>query len=223
MSFTIIDEDDSFIVVDKPPGLLSVPGRGPDKQDCLITRVQAIRPGVLLVHRLDRDTSGLLILAKTPAAQRALGRSFEHRLVDKTYTAVVWGTLQPSDASEWQTIDLPLIIDWPARPKNKVCFETGRPSVTHWKRAVEQTGSWQPPVDHTRVVLQPVTGRSHQLRVHLLALGHPILGDSLYGPGFGGHDEVATCAPRLMLHATTLSLPHPTTGVTMDWTSPPPF
>ena len=218
-----MDEDDSFIVLDKPAGLLSVPGRGADKQDCLSARVQALQPQALVVHRLDMATSGLVIMAKGLAAQQALSRSFEQRQADKRYTAVVWGTLVPDNPTDWQTIDLPLTPDWPARPKSKVCLETGKPSLTHWQ--VIETPQEAPPISvaHTRVLLHPVTGRSHQLRVHLLALGHPILGDALYGEDFDGHSGVLHATPRLMLHATSLTLPHPVTGVTLHWTSPPPF
>jgi tRNA pseudouridine32 synthase / 23S rRNA pseudouridine746 synthase len=223
LSVTIVDEDDSYIVLDKPAGLLSVPGRGPDKQDCLSARVQALCPSALVVHRLDMATSGLVIMAKSLAAQQALSRAFELRQTQKTYTALVWGAPQASAPSAWQTIDLPLIPDWPARPKSKVCTVTGKPSTTHWQVLSAASPTPSIVVPHARLLLRPITGRSHQLRVHLLALGHPILGDALYGAGFDGHDEVAHAAPRLMLHATALSLPHPTTGVTMEWTSPAPF
>jgi tRNA pseudouridine32 synthase/23S rRNA pseudouridine746 synthase len=217
----IVDEDDDFIVLDKPSGLLSVPGRGPDKADCLSARVQAVRPGALVVHRLDMDTSGLLIMAKTPQAQSALSKSFAQRLTHKRYSALVWGRPQ-AQSEDWQVIDLPLIIDWPNRPKNKVCWEEGRPSTTRWRIAnPSENASLEVP--HTRLDLEPITGRSHQLRVHLLSLGHPILGDTLYGQDFEGTDAVARAAPRLMLHAAYLSLPHPTKGTALEWTSPPPF
>ena len=217
-------EDDALIVLDKPSGLLSVPGRGPDKADCLSARVQAQCPQALVVHRLDMDTSGLIVMAKTPTAQRRLSESFAKRETHKRYIAVVWG--QPIGAqtpAEWQTIDLPLVVDWPNRPKSKVCFEHGKPSITRWRILRNAPGESQPWPGHSRLELEPVTGRSHQLRVHLLSLGHPILGDPLYGKALDGSDAVWRAAPRLLLHATTLSLPHPITGDAMTWTSHVPF
>ncbi len=198
--------DDAVLVVDKPAGLLTVPERGPEKADCLRARLAKDFPEIRLVHRLDRDTSGLVVFALTPQAQAHLGRQFENRVVDKRYIARVWG-IPPEHSGR---IELPLIVDWPNRPRQKVCFETGRPAVTEWRllRAEGETA---------RLQLKPRTGRSHQLRVHLAALGHPILGDTLYAEG------PARDAPRLMLHAERLGFVHPETGVRLAFRSPPPF
>jgi len=196
----------ALVVVDKAAGLLTVPGRGEDKADCLISRLRATLPGVLLVHRLDRDTSGLIVFALTAQAQAHLGQQFERRSVDKRYHARVAGVPDQSKGR----IDLPLTVDWPNRPRQMVCHQTGRPAVTDW-RLLRAEG------DTARVQLRPRTGRSHQLRVHMLALGHPILGDTLYASG-AGRDH-----PRLMLHAERLGLVHPETGAKLEFRAPPPF
>ena len=215
--FTLIHIDDALLVLDKPAGLLAVPGRGADKQDCLSARVQQRYPEALIVHRLDMATSGLLVMARSPEAQRALSKAFAARQVHKRYVAVVQGALPPPDTADgWGAIDLPLILDWPNRPLSKVDFATGKPSLTRWRVARSgQTGEASPT---TRVELEPVTGRSHQLRVHLLALGHPILGDALYAP-----PEVQALSPRLLLHACELTLPHPATAEPLRLVSPAPF
>jgi len=202
----VLHADDTLVVVDKPAGLLSVPGRGEDKADCLITRLQVSYPDLLLVHRLDRDTSGLIVFALTPKAQAHLGRQFEGRTVDKRYHARVMGLPQGGKGR----IDLPLTVDWPNRPRQMVCHDTGRPAVTDW-RLLRAEGAT------ARVQLRPRTGRTHQLRVHMQALGHPILGDSLYATG-AGRDY-----PRLMLHAERLGLTHPETGAKLEFRAPPPF
>ncbi len=202
----VLHEDAQLLVLDKPAGLLSVPGKGAHLADCLISRAQAAFPDALLVHRLDRDTSGVMVFAMTPAAQRHLGLQFEKRQVKKTYVARVWGQLEPKDG----TVDAPLIVDWPNRPRQKIDWDTGKPAVTDWKVQRHE--------DHaTRVRLFPQTGRSHQLRVHMLSLGHPILGDPFYATG------EALDAPRLMLHATELRLRHPEGGRGMRFVSKPPF
>lgn len=211
--FELLYVDDHMLVLNKPSGLLSVPGRGPDKQDCLSARVQRRYPDALIVHRLDMQTSGLLAMARGIAAQRALNRAFEQRLVHKRYQAVVDGIARVTGPDEWGVIDLPLELDWPNRPKHIVDFERGRPSVTRWRVMspdLERGG--------TRLELEPVTGRSHQLRVHLQAIGHPILGDDLYASL-----EAVARASRLLLHAHELKLPHPVTGELMIFSSPPPF
>ena len=202
----ILHEDSHIVVVNKPSGLLSVPGRGAHLADCLLTRVQAAFPDALLVHRLDRDTSGVMVFALTPHAQRNLSMQFEKRSTKKTYIARVFGQLQPKTG----TVDLPLIVDWPNRPLQKVCHETGKPAVTDW-RVLKQTDS------ETRVRLTPKTGRSHQLRVHMLALGHPILGDPLYATG------AALDHPRLMLHSEELRISHPESGKGMSFRAKAPF
>ena len=202
----VLHEDAQLLVLDKPAGLLSVPGKGAHLADCLISRAQAAFPDALLVHRLDRDTSGVMVFAMTSAAQRHLGLQFEKRQVKKTYVARVWGQLEPKDG----TVDAPLIVDWPNRPRQKIDWDTGKPAVTDWKVQRHE--------DHaTRVRLFPQTGRSHQLRVHMLSLGHPILGDPFYATG------EALDAPRLMLHATELRLRHPEGGRGMRFVSKPPF
>lgn len=203
----ILHADHELLVVNKPAGLLSVPGKGPHLADCLLARVQSAFPTALLVHRLDRDTSGVMVFAQTPHAQRHLGLQFEKRQTQKTYLARVSGLLQPRKG----TVDLPLIVDWPNRPRQMVCHDTGKPAVTDW-RVVRYDG------DETRVRLMPRTGRSHQLRVHMLALGHPILGDPFYATGPARDDH-----PRLMLHSEELRLRHPDGGVGQKFRAKAPF
>lgn len=202
----ILHADETIIVVNKPSGLLSVPGRGEDRSDCLINRLRAEFPDVLLVHRLDLDTSGVIIFARTKAAQGHLGKQFEARIPKKIYAARLWGEMAEKEGR----VDLPLIVDWPNRPRQHVNFETGKPAVTDWRAL--KTGNGE-----TRVRLVPLTGRSHQLRVHMAALGHPILGDPLYAEG------EAQAHPRLMLHAESLRLRHPDTGVMQSFSAPAPF
>jgi tRNA pseudouridine32 synthase/23S rRNA pseudouridine746 synthase len=206
---TIVQADEALVVVCKPAGLLSVPGRGPDRADCVAARVQALFPDALIVHRLDMSTSGLMVFGRGLSAQRALGRAFETRQVSKHYVAVVAGHL----AEEQGSVALPLICDWPNRPRQKVDWELGKPALTHW-RVIERT----PTGPTCRVELQPITGRSHQLRVHLSTLGHPILGDELYAP-----PSVVALAPRLLLHASRLGLAHPSNGEWLQFEDPPPF
>ncbi len=202
----VLHLDDDLIVVSKPSGLLSVPGKDPAHQDCLELRVKALHPNALLVHRLDMDTSGVMVFAGNPQAQRHLGLQFERRHLEKTYEALVWG--QPTDEG---VVRLPLIVDWPNRPLQKVCHETGRPAETYWK-VLERFK------DHTRVELAPKTGRSHQLRVHMLEIGHPILGDRFYANG-----EALAASRRLCLHARKLRLRHPTGGAWVEFEEPTPF
>ena len=200
-------EDAACLVVDKPAGLLSVPGRGADKADCLSARVQARYADALVVHRLDMATSGLILFARGVDAQRTLSRAFAQRATHKRYVALVRGRVD-GEAGE---IDLPLAADWPNRPLQKVDLAQGRPSLTRWRvLARDASGS----AATTRLALEPVTGRAHQLRVHLHAIGHPIVGDALYAP-----DD----APRLMLHATSLRFAHPLDGAPVAVESPAPF
>ncbi|MEG1969733.1 MAG: pseudouridine synthase [Burkholderiaceae bacterium] len=201
-AFELLFVNEQLLVVNKPSGLLSVPGRGPDKQDCLIARVQRHYPDALIVHRLDMATSGLLLLARGAPMQRRLSMDFEARRVGKRYVAVVHGRLAMPTApagGEWELIDLPLINDWPNRPRQKVDADAGKPSQTRWRVIGHE---WRGTQTCTRVELEPLTGRTHQLRVHLLALGHPIVGDALYGPSPSPGEE-----PRLLLHASELELP----------------
>jgi tRNA pseudouridine32 synthase/23S rRNA pseudouridine746 synthase len=194
----VVYADDRLVVVDKPPGMLSVPGR--TEPDCASARVQALYPDALVVHRLDQATSGLLLFARGAQAQRELSADFAERRVGKLYVAVVAGRLEGEGL-----IDLPLGADWPNRPRQQVDFKRGKPSQTRW-RVLAHEGP------DTRLLLTPVTGRSHQLRVHLAHVGHPILGDALYAP-----PAVAAAGPRLLLHASELRV----SG--NYFTSPPEF
>lgn len=202
----ILHEDHEIVVVNKPAGLLSVPGRGEHLADCLLTRVKDVFPQTLLVHRLDRDTSGVMVFAQTPHAQRNLSMQFEKRSVKKTYIARVWGRLEPKSG----TVDLPLIVDWPNRPRQMVDLHNGKPAMTDW-RVLKASDA------ESRVRLMPKTGRSHQLRVHMQALGHPILGDPFYAEG------EARDHPRLMLHSEELRLRHPDGGEGMRFRAKVPF
>lgn len=205
----ILYQDSDVIVTNKPAGLLSVPGRDADKQDCQIRRVQDEFPSARIVHRLDMATSGAMVMALNSEVHRLLGMQFEQRKVRKCYQAIVAGLL----TNEEDEIDLPLITDWPNRPKQIIDQQRGKSSVTRYRvlsRDQEQS--------HTRVELVPVTGRTHQIRVHLQALGHPILGDRLYAD-----DETRSRSPRLLLHSTYLSFMHPVTGREVEIRSPVPF
>ena len=202
----VIHADEEILVLNKPAGLLSVPGKGEHLTDCLMARAQAAFPTALLVHRLDLDTSGVMVFALTPHAQRHLNLQFEKRQMKKVYVARVWGEV----AEETGEIDLPLCVDWPNRPRQHVNWEIGKPSQTEWRRVRFENGT-------TRMRLYPKTGRSHQLRVHMLELGHPILGDPFYATG------QARAYPRLMLHAESLKLRHPDGGKGMLFRAPVPF
>ncbi|MFM2354396.1 MAG: ribosomal large subunit pseudouridine synthase [Pseudomonadota bacterium] len=203
----VIHHDHEVVVVDKPAGLLSVPGKGEHLSDCMIARVRKIFPDALLVHRLDLDTSGVMVFALTRHAQRFLSMEFEKRQTRKVYLARLWGHLDPKEGR----VDLPLIVDWPNRPRQHVDPVNGKPAQTDW-RVVRHD-----PDGTTRVRLYPLTGRSHQLRVHMLSLGHPILGDPLYSSG------PARAFPRLMLHAESLKFRHPEAGKGMSFSAPCPF
>ena len=202
----ILYEDSHIVVVNKPSGVLSVPGRGEHLADCLLSRVQGVFPEALLVHRLDRDTSGVMVFAMTPHAQRSLSVQFEKRTTKKTYIARVAGEVSEKTG----TVDLPLIVDWPNRPLQKVCHDTGKPALTDWR--VLKSGAGE-----SRMRLSPKTGRSHQLRVHMLAIGHVILGDPLYATG------AALNHPRLMLHSEELRLNHPESGKGLSFRAKAPF
>jgi tRNA pseudouridine32 synthase/23S rRNA pseudouridine746 synthase len=208
----VLYADDTLLVLNKPSGLLSVPGKGPDKQDCLSNRVLAVYPDALVVHRLDMATSGLLVFARGITAQRALNHAFESRTVYKRYEAVVSGMVEPT-SEVWRTIDLPIIVDWPNRPLRIIDHARGQASVTRLQCLHHDTAT-----QTTRVALEPVTGRSHQLRIHLQAIGHPILGDTLYATPL-----IAAQAPRLLLHACSLRLTHPKSGEAMEFECPAEF
>jgi tRNA pseudouridine32 synthase / 23S rRNA pseudouridine746 synthase len=232
-------QDDALLVLEKPAGLLCVPGKGSDKQDCLSTRAQAIWPDALIVHRLDMATSGLVVMARNIEAQRFLSHAFEKRQVHKQYEAIAWGGLCNADLASnavvegltpnrcspltcmpdanWQTIDLPIAADWEQRPLRKVCT-TGKPSSTQW-RALQHgahNSTSLPGQPTTRIALRPLTGRTHQLRVHMQAIGHPIVGDVWYGANYPP-------SPRLLLHASELFFSHPITGQWIENRSIPPF
>jgi tRNA pseudouridine32 synthase/23S rRNA pseudouridine746 synthase len=206
----LLHEDSELLVLDKPAGLLCVPGRGADKQDCLSARAQRRWPDALVVHRLDMATSGLVLMARGAAMQRALSDAFAAQQVGKRYEAIVDGLLD--DAGQWQEIDAPIAADWPRRPL-RVIDPQGKPSRTRWRVLAPM-----PDQGATRVLLAPLTGRTHQLRVHLAHIGHAILGDALYGS-----EAVQRRAPRLLLHASMLSFAHPFTGVPLGFESPAPF
>ena len=201
--------DEHLLVMDKPAGLLAVPGRGEHKQDCLAARAQALWPDALVVHRLDMATSGLFLMGRGLHMQRVLSRAFAERAVHKRYEAVVAGELAIPGTQG--VIELPLAADWPKRPLQKVDHAQGRPSTTRWEVLACLEGA-------TRLALEPVTGRTHQLRVHLQAIGHPILGDVLYAP-----PQVQALASRLLLHATVLQLTDPATGEPLSFISAAPF
>ncbi len=209
LALSLLWSDDDLLVLDKPSGLLAVPGKGPDKQDCLSRRVTDLYPEALVVHRLDQGTSGLLLMARNAEAQKKLGHAFEHRQVDKLYLARVHGVLPESP--DWQTIDLPILLDWPQRPRH-IIDASGRSSQTLW-RCLQS----DPESQSSLLLLRPLTGRTHQLRVHLQAIGHPIWGDALYAP-----KAVQARSNRLMLHAWRLILPHPRLGTTLRLAAPPP-
>ena len=205
----MLHADAALLVLDKPAGLLSVPGRGADKQDCLSARVQQQFADALIVHRLDMATSGLMLMACGAAMQRQLSQAFASRLVHKRYIAVVAG-LVLADIAE---IDLPLLTDWPNRPLQRVDHGHGKASLTRYRVLSRDHAA-----STTRIELEPVTGRSHQLRVHLREIGHPILGDALYAP-----PHVHAQAARLLLHASWLSFAHPVTGAILQFQTVAPF
>jgi tRNA pseudouridine32 synthase/23S rRNA pseudouridine746 synthase len=203
---TVIHADARLLILSKPSGLLTVPGKGPDLADCLEARARAAYPGALTVHRLDLQTSGLVVMARDPLAQRILSGQFAKRLVRKTYVARVAG--RPPESGR---IDAPLAADWPNRPRQRIDRDRGRAAVTDWTTIGVEPGA-------TRLRLAPITGRSHQLRVHLASLGHPILGDPLYGTA-----ETRAAAERLQLHAESLAFRHPADGRAVAFADPCPF
>nr|WP_268841439.1 MULTISPECIES: bifunctional tRNA pseudouridine(32) synthase/23S rRNA pseudouridine(746) synthase RluA [Pseudoalteromonas] len=204
---SIVYQDDDLLIVNKPSGLLTVPGKDPKHADCLIARINRVFPTAKIVHRLDMATSGIICLAMHKEAHRNLSIQFQDRKTAKRYIARVFGKLEQETGS----VDLPLICDWPNRPKQMVDHDNGKPSLTHFKVLEYEQNA-------TRVELTPITGRSHQLRVHMLSLGHPILGDKLYA-----HPEAFAMAPRLQLHAEMLTLAHPASGETLIFEAAPEF
>lgn len=204
----ILYQDAHIMVVNKPSGLLSVPGRLDEHKDSVMTRIQRDFPQAESVHRLDMATSGVMVVALTKAAERELKRQFREREPAKTYVACIWGHPE----KEGGVVDLPLICDWPNRPKQMVCFENGKAAQTEYQ-VLEYRAD-----NSARVSLKPITGRSHQLRVHMLALGHPILGDNFYA-----HPDARAMAPRLLLHAESLTITHPAFGNAMTFRQPADF
>lgn len=196
--------DASLLVVNKPTGLLAVPGRGADKQDCLSARLQQKFPDALVVHRLDMATSGLMVFARGAEMQSRLSQMFREREVGKRYVAMVAGKVDPPTGE----VNLPIAADWSNRPLRKIDTELGKPSLTRYRLLAHDT-------DASRMELEPVSGRTHQLRVHMAAIGHPILGDALYGD--------AASASRLLLHACRLSFVHPLNGELLNLVSAAPF
>jgi len=206
----IISEDDHILVLNKPSGLLTVPGRGIHLQDCLAARAQDHAPAARTVHRLDMETSGLVVMAKTPEAQAHLGKQFERRKTEKRYVARVAGHI----AGDSGVVKAPLICDWPNRPRQMVDPATGKPAETRWT-VLERVTDPVTGLNSSLVALIPITGRSHQLRVHMLHIGHPIQGDRLYG-----NDDSQTAAPRLLLHAERLAFHHPDGGAFTAFNAP---
>lgn len=203
----IIYQDNDLVVLNKPSGLLTVPGRLPEHQDCLEHRVRSVLPTATIVHRLDMATSGVILMALNKAAHVHISRQFEKRITEKAYLARVFGELQHASGS----IDEPLICDWPNRPKQKIDYQLGKKALTHYQRIKVENNT-------SLVKLTPVTGRSHQLRVHMLSIGHPILGDRLYA-----HEQAKALSSRLQLHAQSLTIHHPRTQNKLNLTAPCPF
>jgi len=214
LGYSVLFSDTFLVVCDKGSGLLSVPGIGPEKADCLVTRLQRDFAGARIVHRLDRDTSGVIVLARDADTHRTLSMSFEARGVDKTYEALVAGHL----ASDRGTVDLPLRKEALGSARQIVHMAEGKPSRTDYEAVERGRDGGADGFAWTRVKLTPFTGRSHQLRVHMLALGHPILGDDLYAEG-----AARSARRRLCLHARTLAFTHPATGTRVAFEAPCPF
>jgi tRNA pseudouridine32 synthase/23S rRNA pseudouridine746 synthase len=203
----ILYEDDHLLLVRKPDLLLSIPGRHPLNKDCLVTRLQVDYPSASIVHRLDLDTSGIMVIPLDKPTHAHISRQFQRREVEKSYHALVFGRVERDEGE----IDLPIARDWANRPRQKICRAHGKSALTRY-RVLERLR------DHTRLLLSPVTGRSHQLRIHLSEIGHPILGCDMYA-----HEMALGMAPRLMLHATTLGFEHPATGEWLEGECPPDF
>ena len=203
-AFEVVYKDEDLLVLNKPSGLLSVPGKALQHRDCLQSRIQRVWPTATIVHRLDMATSGLMIMALNKASHRHISKQFETRQVSKTYYARVFGIPNANSGS----IELPLICDWPNRPKQMVDHERGKPACTLWQKVSVKNNT-------SLIKLNPITGRSHQLRVHMLSLGHPILGDRLYA-----HDQAKSLSPRLCLHASEIRFTHPVSEKALQFNSP---
>jgi tRNA pseudouridine32 synthase/23S rRNA pseudouridine746 synthase len=192
----ILYQDDDLLLVRKPDLLLTIPGRHPLNKDCLITRLQQRFPTASIVHRLDLDTSGIMVIPLNKPTHAHLSRQFQQRHVRKTYLAIVFGEMEQDEGE----VNLPIVCDWERRPRQMICHQRGRAALTHYQVLTRSA-------DRSRVLLKPVTGRSHQLRIHMRELGHPILGCDMYA-----HQTALGMADRLMLHATTLEFIHPASG-----------
>ncbi len=211
MELKVLYEDERLLALSKPSGLLSVPGIGADRADCLAKRIAEKYPEALVIHRLDMDTSGVFLMARDKKAQGNIGKQFEQRRVSKTYIADIWGVPEENSG----LIDLPLRCDWENRPLHMVCHEHGKPAQTKWE-VIETREIAGKPCAHLR--LEPITGRTHQLRVHLKAIGFPIVGDAFYAP-----DDAYEASNRMHLHAHTLTFHHPDTGHKMTIEDEIPF
>jgi tRNA pseudouridine32 synthase/23S rRNA pseudouridine746 synthase len=203
----ILHQDKDLLLVRKPDLLLSIPGRHPLNKDCLITRLQQHYPTASIVHRLDLDTSGIMVIPLNKPTHAHISRQFQQREVKKSYHAVVFGVVEEDEGE----VALPIAVDWENRPRQKICHERGKSALTRFKVLKREQ-------DRTRVLLKPVTGRSHQLRIHMRELGHPILGCDMYA-----HEKALGMAERLMLHASTLEFQHPSTGEWLRGDCPPDF
>jgi tRNA pseudouridine32 synthase/23S rRNA pseudouridine746 synthase len=203
----ILYEDDNLLLVRKPHLLLTIPGRHPLNKDCLITRLQQTHPTASIVHRLDLDTSGIMVIPLNKPTHAHISRQFQERRVEKTYHAIVYGVVEPDHGE----IDLPIAPDWNNRPLQVISEERGKQAMTRFEVLNRE-------VDRSRLLLKPVTGRSHQLRIHMRELGHPILGCDMYA-----HEEALKLSPRLLLHATTLAFTHPATGQWLSGECMPDF
>ncbi len=203
----ILFSDDDLLLVRKPHLLLSIPGRHPLNKDCLISRLQAQYPTASIVHRLDLDTSGIMVVPLNKVSHAHISRQFQERRVEKCYDAIVFGTVQDDEGN----VDLPIATDWPNRPLQMICHERGKSALTRYQVTQRET-------DRTRMLLKPVTGRSHQLRIHMRELGHPILGCDMYA-----HEQALAMSERLLLHACKLGLEHPTTGEWLEGECPADF
>jgi tRNA pseudouridine32 synthase / 23S rRNA pseudouridine746 synthase len=206
-AIAILYADDDLLLVRKPTLLLSIPGRHPLNKDCLITRLQQRYPTASIVHRLDLDTSGIMVIPLNKPVHAHISRQFQEREVHKTYHAIVYGVVETDEGE----VDLPITSDWERRPLQKICHERGRSALTRYEVLAREA-------DRTRLLLKPVTGRSHQLRIHMRELGHPILGCDMYA-----HETALGMADRLMLHASALEFTHPGTGQWLRGECPPDF
>lgn len=208
----ILHQDNDILVLSKPSGILSVPGKAEDQRDCLEKRVQQEFPNALITHRLDLETSGVFMMALNKPAQAHINRQFQKRRTEKHYIARVWGHVEAQNGH----IDLPMCNDWENRPRQMICHENGRAAQTDWE--VLERGQLPCGNNFTRMLLKPITGRTHQLRVHMEEIGHPILGEVFYA-----HNDAENATERLQLHAQTLAIHHPKDETRITFNDPAPF